>query len=217
LQKRAGESDAKAFARLYEDDIEYRKQWRDLNDAKQLQGYLKGLASLKPTSVEVTDVNDSTEAIRLLNEMATKQGRKFEDVFVRSGQQGAGWPDLHRGPPANGVKYFGIGAAELIFKFADASGCRVREMLPGSFHPFSALQAKDEWRAIDHSPLAARHSLLPAGRLWFGTRPAEGDALGPKQHPQPVQFYTRCKSAWSLTSKTGAGILQQDQHLPCLL
>jgi peptidyl-tRNA hydrolase len=85
LQKRAGESDAKAFARLYEDDIEYRKQWRDLNDAKQLQGYLKSLASLKPTSTEAGSTlvsDDSAEAIRQLNEMATKQGRTFEQVFA---------------------------------------------------------------------------------------------------------------------------------------
>ncbi len=52
---------------------------------KDLHGYLKSLASLKPTSVETgstTVSDDSAEAIRLLNEMATKQGRKFEKVFA---------------------------------------------------------------------------------------------------------------------------------------
>jgi hypothetical protein len=85
LQKRAGETEAKAFARLYEGDIEYRKQWAALTDAKHLQGYLKGLASLTPTSVGVTninDINDAAEAVRLLNEMATKNGKSFEEVFA---------------------------------------------------------------------------------------------------------------------------------------
>jgi hypothetical protein len=85
LSKRAGESDAKAFAKLYETDIEYRKQWRDLTDAKHLQGYLKSLATLTPTSTEVGSsefADDSAKAIKLLNEMATKNGRSFETEFA---------------------------------------------------------------------------------------------------------------------------------------
>jgi hypothetical protein len=43
------------------------------------------LAGLEPTSVEVGNANvadDSAEAVRLLGEMAEKQGRTFEQVFA---------------------------------------------------------------------------------------------------------------------------------------
>jgi hypothetical protein len=40
------------------------------------------MATITPTSVEVVDINDSTEAIRLLNEMAEKQHRTFTEVFA---------------------------------------------------------------------------------------------------------------------------------------
>jgi hypothetical protein len=57
LQKRHdGESEAKAFSRFYESNIEYRKQWqKTVTDAKHLQalGTTKGMASLEPTSVVV--------------------------------------------------------------------------------------------------------------------------------------------------------------------
>jgi hypothetical protein len=46
---------------------------------------IKGMATLKPTSTEVGNTlvaDDSAEAVRLLNEMAEKQGRKFEDVLA---------------------------------------------------------------------------------------------------------------------------------------
>jgi hypothetical protein len=85
VTKRDNETFAKAFTRKYESDIEYRRQWAALTDAKHLHGYLKSLASLKPTSTETGSTqtsDDSAEAIRLLNEMATKQGRKFEEVFA---------------------------------------------------------------------------------------------------------------------------------------
>jgi hypothetical protein len=45
----------------------------------------KGMATLTPTSVEVGSsqtTDDSAEAIRLLNEMATKNGLSFEQVFA---------------------------------------------------------------------------------------------------------------------------------------
>jgi hypothetical protein len=83
LQKRHDESDAKAFARVYESDITYRRQWQALTDARHLQA-LKGMATLTPTStvVESGSVKDgSAEAVRLLQEMAEKQHKKFEDVF----------------------------------------------------------------------------------------------------------------------------------------
>ncbi len=75
------------FAKLYENDIEFRKQWRDLTEAKHLlalQRVGKGTATLTPTSVEVGNTNvadDSAEAIRLLREMAEEQHKTFEQVF----------------------------------------------------------------------------------------------------------------------------------------
>lgn len=88
VTKRDDETYAKAFTRKFENDLDFRKQWRDLTDAKHLLSMAstsKGMATLTPTSTEVGNTNvvdDSAEAIRLLNEMATKQGRKFEDVFA---------------------------------------------------------------------------------------------------------------------------------------
>ena len=44
----------------------------------------KGMATLEPTSTSVGDTNvsdDSAEAVRLLGEMAAKNGRSFESVF----------------------------------------------------------------------------------------------------------------------------------------
>jgi hypothetical protein len=88
VTKRDGESYAQSFSRKFENDIGFRKQWRDLTEAKHLQSLNLqkrqgvGTATLTPTSVGVDDINDPMEAMRLLNEMATKQGRKFEDVFA---------------------------------------------------------------------------------------------------------------------------------------
>jgi hypothetical protein len=90
LQKRDGETDAHAFTRLYEGDIEFRRQWASVSEAKQLLGLAAtkaypNLASLTPTSTEVGGTlvsDDSAEAIRLLNEMAEKQHRTFEQVFA---------------------------------------------------------------------------------------------------------------------------------------
>ncbi|SDJ17970.1 MULTISPECIES: hypothetical protein [Bradyrhizobium] len=84
VTKCPGESYAKSFSRKYENDIDFRKQWRDLTDAKHLMALGKGMASLEPTSTEVgsTQVSDdSAEAVRLLSEMAEKQHRSFTQVF----------------------------------------------------------------------------------------------------------------------------------------
>jgi hypothetical protein len=75
---------AKEFAQLYESDISFRREWASLNEAKQLMALGKGMATLKPTSTSVGNTNvsdDSAEAVRLLAEMATKNGRSFESVF----------------------------------------------------------------------------------------------------------------------------------------
>lgn len=82
VTKRDDESYAKAFSRKFENDIAFRKQWRDLAEAKHLQAYVKTLATLTPVSVGVDDINDPTEAVRQLAEMAEKQGRTFEQVFA---------------------------------------------------------------------------------------------------------------------------------------
>jgi hypothetical protein len=79
VTKRDGESFAKAFSRKYESDESYRRQWRDHSEAKL------AMTTLTPTSVAVGNPNvadDSAEAVRLLSEMATKNGRSFEQVFA---------------------------------------------------------------------------------------------------------------------------------------
>ena len=46
---------------------------------------MKGMASLEPTSTSVGNTNvsdDSAEAVRLLSEMAAKNGRAFEVEFA---------------------------------------------------------------------------------------------------------------------------------------
>ena len=85
VTKRDGESYAQSFSRKFENDIDFRKQWRDLTEAKHSMAFGKGMATLTPTSTEVGNTSvsdDSMEAVRLLQEMATKQGRKFEEVFA---------------------------------------------------------------------------------------------------------------------------------------
>jgi hypothetical protein len=84
VTKRDGESFAHAFSRRYETDVDFRKSWATVTEAKQLVGLSKGMASLTPTSTEVGNTNvsdDSAEAVRLLQEMAAKNGRSFESVF----------------------------------------------------------------------------------------------------------------------------------------
>ena len=84
LHKRPDESEAKCFSRIYESDIDFRKQWRDLTEVKHSMALSKGMATLEPTSTSVGDTNvsdDSAEAVRLLGEMAAKNGRSFESVF----------------------------------------------------------------------------------------------------------------------------------------
>jgi len=81
VTKRDGESFAKAFSRRYENDIDFRRSWASVNEAKQLMT-LKGMATLQPTSVGVDNINDPAEAVRLLSEMAAKNGRSFETEFA---------------------------------------------------------------------------------------------------------------------------------------
>ena len=85
LHKRHDESEAKAFSKLYENDIEYRKRWAALTDAKMtLSMAKKTTATMTPTFTEVGDTNvadDSAEAVRLLQEMAEQSGKSFEVVF----------------------------------------------------------------------------------------------------------------------------------------
>lgn len=85
VTKCPGESYAQSFSRKFENDIDFRKQWRDLTDAKHSALVGKGMATLTPTSTEVGNTlvsDDSAEAVRLLREMAEKQHRSFEQVFV---------------------------------------------------------------------------------------------------------------------------------------
>jgi hypothetical protein len=77
LNKRDQESDGAAFERILTAPGN--------GELRQAYRVTKGMASLEPTSVEVGSSetsDDSAEAVRLLSEMAEKQGRKFEDVFA---------------------------------------------------------------------------------------------------------------------------------------
>jgi hypothetical protein len=77
LTKRDGESDGAAFERIL--------TAQGNGELRQAYQVTKGMASLEPTSVGVGSSetsDDSAEAVRLLAEMAEKQGRKFEDVFA---------------------------------------------------------------------------------------------------------------------------------------
>jgi hypothetical protein len=80
-----GETFAKSFSRKYESDIDFRKQWASLTDAKLTAALGKGMASLKPTTTETGNTlvaDDSAEAVRQLTAMAEAQGRTFEQVFA---------------------------------------------------------------------------------------------------------------------------------------
>jgi hypothetical protein len=80
--------DARTFAKKFESDIEFRKQWQTVSEAKQLLA-LKGMATLTPTQVGGNDAFDtsvadsSAKAVRLLNEMAAKNGSSFEIEFAK--------------------------------------------------------------------------------------------------------------------------------------
>jgi hypothetical protein len=87
LHKRYDESDAKAFSKLYENDIEFRKQWQIVTEAKHSLALAKSIPtmSVTPVSVEVGSTltsDDSMEAVRQLKALAEKQHRTFEEVFA---------------------------------------------------------------------------------------------------------------------------------------
>jgi hypothetical protein len=85
VTKRDGESFAQAFTRKYENDIDFRRSWSAVTEAKHTVALSKGMASLTPTSVGVGNTNvsdDSATAVRLLQEMAAKNGRSFETEFA---------------------------------------------------------------------------------------------------------------------------------------
>lgn len=88
ITKRDGENYHTAFARKFENDIEFRKQWRDLNEAKQLHGYLKSYPNMMgttPTSVEVGATNvesDAEKAYGRLMEMAEAQHKPAPTLTV---------------------------------------------------------------------------------------------------------------------------------------
>jgi hypothetical protein len=85
VTKRDGESFAQSFSRRYESDIDFRKSWATVTEAKQMMALSKGMASLEPTSTSVGSTlvaDDSAEAVRLLQEMCEKQHRTFEQVFA---------------------------------------------------------------------------------------------------------------------------------------
>jgi hypothetical protein len=83
--RKDGESFAQAFAKKYEGDLEFRKSWASVTEAKHTVAMSKGMASLTPTSTAVGSTlvaDDSAEAVRQLQEMCVRQGRTFEQVFA---------------------------------------------------------------------------------------------------------------------------------------
>jgi hypothetical protein len=79
LNKRANESDAAAFARIFSapENIELRK-------AHAITKSFPNMMDTTPVTVETGSTlvsDDSAEAVRLLNELAEKQHRTFEQVF----------------------------------------------------------------------------------------------------------------------------------------
>jgi hypothetical protein len=75
---RDGESFAKAFSRKYENDESYRRQWKNHQDTKMMlsPNMSKSMPTLTPTSTDNPD-----EAVRLLQQLAAKNGRSFEAEF----------------------------------------------------------------------------------------------------------------------------------------
>jgi hypothetical protein len=58
--------------------------YKIIREAGYVKSLSKGMATLKPTSTEVGNTlvsDDSAEAVRLLGEIATKNGRAFETEF----------------------------------------------------------------------------------------------------------------------------------------
>jgi hypothetical protein len=97
LGRQPGETTAKTFAKLYENDIDFRKQWAIVQEAKHLLalGYSKAMATLTPTETGIDD--GGLKATQLLTAMAAKNGRKFEEEFADpanadlAAQTYAGW------------------------------------------------------------------------------------------------------------------------------
>jgi hypothetical protein len=87
VTRREGESFAKSFTRKFENDIEFRKQWRDLTEAKHMLSLFKtNYATMTPTTATVGSslvADDSAEAVRQLKEMAEQTGEGFEVVFSK--------------------------------------------------------------------------------------------------------------------------------------
>jgi hypothetical protein len=87
-EQRDGENYYTAFARKFENDIEFRKQWRDLNEAKQLHGYLKSYPNMmrtEPTEAALgpTDVNeDRNKPYDQLMAMANEQRKLAPTLTV---------------------------------------------------------------------------------------------------------------------------------------
>lgn len=81
--KRDGETAAKAFARKFESDLDFRKSWRDLNEAKQFV-YLKsvGTPSMMRTEPAVTTgtdalaVNDPVKALAAYEALVDEQMKR---------------------------------------------------------------------------------------------------------------------------------------------
>jgi DNA-binding MarR family transcriptional regulator len=84
VHKRADETEAKGFARFYENNIEFRKQWAELTNAKHLLATksFPNMMGTTPVSTEVTNVNDPIEALAQLNKLVDEQRARAPTLTV---------------------------------------------------------------------------------------------------------------------------------------
>jgi hypothetical protein len=88
-EMRDGETEARAFTRIYENDVDFRKSWATVTEAKQLlllsKSTVPNLMSTTPVATEVGNTlveDDSAAAVAELQALAEKQHRTFEQVFL---------------------------------------------------------------------------------------------------------------------------------------
>jgi hypothetical protein len=87
LSKRAGESDAKAFTRLFENNIEFRQADAAAKEAGWIAHHKLNVMSVEPSVVggaQAMDVNRATEAVKQLKELAAQQHKSFEQAMLEN-------------------------------------------------------------------------------------------------------------------------------------
>jgi NADPH-dependent curcumin reductase CurA len=94
ISERAGESDAKAFTRLYESNAEFRKADRAATEAGWIEHHKSNFPNMMDVTPQSTEVgntlvgDDSAAAYTQFQQLAEKQHRTFEEVSNRDGAVG---------------------------------------------------------------------------------------------------------------------------------